>query len=436
MPEPQITDAEFTNAGGRIEHHYAQRPDRYAERRVRTNPLSYRWMVDYYVIRRNGADHETAIREVERRMQVAAGEILPAPVHGRLRVSGRLLRDDRGWPFVWRFCTGFRLLEQIAHGREEEASRFLDWASETGFNGVRVLSMASGVFALSPLEGLTVLPRLLRLAADRGLYVEVVALADTASVAVNLRGHVEQVASIVRYSENGLLQVANEHYHITQDSRLHDLTFLASLAPTTTIGENLFTVSPAQDDEAVAPEGQYMTRHLDRSRDTWNMVRRVRELENVSAATGKPVINDEPIGAAEEDIAGRRMSDPQVFFTFGALGRLVGVGSTFHFEDGLHARLPGPRQQSCAGAFIQGTHIMPEEATPTFKNAGWADSPVKSADFTKVVRAYSAIGGTAGWTVLVGLSGDPHVEWQNGWRPTGLVDGATWPNVQVWHIIR
>lgn len=71
MPEPTISDAEYLNAGGRIEHRYAtwQRPGR----EVHTDPLSYRWMVDYYALRRAGRDHEAAIREVERRMDVAAG---------------------------------------------------------------------------------------------------------------------------------------------------------------------------------------------------------------------------------------------------------------------------------------------------------------------------------------------------------------------------
>lgn len=77
MPEPTISDAEYLNAGGRIEHRYAtwQRPGR----EVHTDPLSYRWMVDYYVLRRSGRDHEAAVREVERRMDVAAGVAAPEP---------------------------------------------------------------------------------------------------------------------------------------------------------------------------------------------------------------------------------------------------------------------------------------------------------------------------------------------------------------------
>lgn len=77
MPEPTIRDDEFANAGGRIEHRYAtwQRP----AREVHTDPLSYRWMVDYYALRRAGRDHEAAIREVERRMDIAAGVAAPEP---------------------------------------------------------------------------------------------------------------------------------------------------------------------------------------------------------------------------------------------------------------------------------------------------------------------------------------------------------------------
>lgn len=79
-PEPTITDDEFANAGARVEHRYAAwgRPGR----EVQTDPLSYRWMVDYYVLRRAGRDHEAALREVERRMDVAAGVEAPAPAPG------------------------------------------------------------------------------------------------------------------------------------------------------------------------------------------------------------------------------------------------------------------------------------------------------------------------------------------------------------------
>jgi hypothetical protein len=75
-----------------------------------------------------------------------------------------------------------------------------------------------------------------------------------------------------------------------------------------------------------------------------------------------------------------------------------------------------------AQAFISGFSAIDTQDRLAFKNAGWSDSPVKSAAFDQaVIRAYSGITGNRGWLVLVGLRGDPRVEYQNGWRPAGVV---------------
>lgn len=72
-----ISDAEFFEAGESIEAWYASRGR--PARTVNTDTLSYRWATDYYVLRRAGRDHEAAVREVERRMDVAAGVTPPEP---------------------------------------------------------------------------------------------------------------------------------------------------------------------------------------------------------------------------------------------------------------------------------------------------------------------------------------------------------------------
>ena len=154
--------------------------------------------------------------------------------------------------------------------------------------------------------------------------------------------------------------------------------------------------------------GSFVTAHLDRGRDKWNQVRRVRELAVLGDTTRKPVVNNEPIGAAESSQAGRRESDPAFFFCMGALNRVFEVGGVFHSEAGLNGALPGPVQQACAEAFVEGSRIVPADDRLVFKNATWADSPVVKARFDDtIIRAYTGVGGSAAWTVLVGLSGIP-----------------------------
>src|SRR3990167_5669084 len=99
-----ITDAKFTDAGGRIRHRYdkwtAEKwPDRWAKREVRIDDLGLtRWPTDYYTLRGRGLDHESAIREVERRMDLASGFVEPptpptpgpgfGPIVGAIGVTG------------------------------------------------------------------------------------------------------------------------------------------------------------------------------------------------------------------------------------------------------------------------------------------------------------------------------------------------------------
>ena len=98
---------------------------------------------------------------------------------------------------------------------------------------------------------------------------------------------------------------------------------------------------------------------------------------------------------------------------------MFGVGTTFHFEGGLQGEIPTGRQLVCFEAWRAGLDALPGdlEQRARFKNAGWADSPVKSADFTRLVRAYTADAGTEAYTILIGVSGDPNLTFRSDWEP-------------------
>jgi hypothetical protein len=234
------------------------------------------------------------------------------------------------------------------------------WASETGFNLVRVLAMAEVLFKLTPEDGRRHMTTLVRMAEERGLYVEIVALADTARYGMDLAGLRAQAAAVGEIAAghpNVVVQVANEHYHPTQSRALHDpatLRELARLIPSPV----LCTESAAADDTAMQPQGAYITRHLSRSGSPAEMLERVHLLGRLASTTGKPVVNDEPIGAAERDQPGRRLSDPGFFRDLARQTSAAGLaGGTFHCEDGLFARVPGPVQQACARAWVQGASV-------------------------------------------------------------------------------
>ena len=287
---------------------------------------------------------------------------------GRLTARGTSIVCRDGSTFRWRGVTAFALLEQIAHGRRADADAFMCWASETGFNLVRVLAMADVLFKLTPDDGRRHMTMLFEMAARRGLYVEIVALADSERFGMtgpSLRDQVAAVGKIAAGHANAVVQVANEHYHPTQSRELHDPAVLGELGRLLP-PQVLHTESAAADDTATEPQGAYITRHLSRSGSPAQMLERVQLLGRLASKTGKPVVNGEPIGAAEKDDPGRRLSDPGFFRDLARQTSAAGLaGGTFHCEDGLLARVPGPVQQACARAWVQGASVS-APSTPRF----------------------------------------------------------------------
>jgi hypothetical protein len=250
---------------------------------------------------------------------------------------------NAGRTFHWRGISAFRLAEMIAHGREAEATAYLEWAAKEKLNVVRVFVMARHLFPLSPDDGLRALPRLLELAAARGLFVEIVALADTAEAAPDFEQHVKAVGAIAAAHKNALVEIANEPWHPTQDRRLHDPAYVKTLAGLVPAGVPV-ALGSAEEDAAYAA-GTYATWHSPRGtgEDGWQHVMQLQEGARLLASWQKPVISDEPIGAHAELIAGRRDNAAPRFAAMGALTRLIGLGATFHYEEGLQGRLPtGP----------------------------------------------------------------------------------------------
>jgi len=273
---------------------------------------------------------------------------LQAEVH--LRVSRTSFIKPDGSTFQWRGITAFRLLEFVAHGKEPEADAYLKWAASQKLTIVRVLAMADGLFKLSPADGLRALPRLLEMAERHGLYVELVALADTATTAIDIPRHVEAVAKICARHPNVLLEIANEPVHPTQVKALHDPAYVKTLARLVPAGVPVSWGSVENGDGFGA--GSYVTWHAPRGRD-WP-----RQIGAQGAALirkfKKPVISDEPIGAADTAVPGRRDNDPGRFRASAQAAARAGLGATFHYEGGLQARLPTGVEQACLRAWLGG----------------------------------------------------------------------------------
>jgi hypothetical protein len=275
----------------------------------------------------------------------------------RLRPDGTLFANADGSRFHWRGVTAFRLAEMVANGREAEAAAYLDWASANGVTVVRVLAIARHLFQLAPADGLRALPRLLELAAARGIHVEVVALADTLEFQpADIEAQVMAVGKIAAAHPNALVELANEPFHHTQHPSLHDratLTRLAALVPDEVV------VAYGSDAPETSGGGEYVTVHMPRS-GGWGHVSALAQGAELVARYARPVVSDEPIGVAAEAIGGRRDNSPERLRAAALLTRMTGMHATFHYEGGLQARVPEGVELACFQAWREAWTLLPE----------------------------------------------------------------------------
>jgi hypothetical protein len=350
---------------------------------------------------------------------------------GPLQPCGRQLCHPDGTPFAWRGVTAFALVDLIADGREAQARAFVRWAADTGFTVLRVLAMNHGWIDLPPEDGRRALPAVLALARAYGLQVQVVALAGTGreaySSATFLHEQVRAVGGLCAAAPNCLLELANEPYHQTQTA-LDDPALMRSLQAQVEAPVPLAWGASRHDALGRLAGGTFVVAHLPRDGDRWARVARMQQLAALSRTTGKFVVDNEPIGAAERAVAGRRDDRPDAFFAQGVLSRIFGVGSTLHCEDCLHARVPERVQQAAARAFVDGATLVPPDRVLAYREPGSPDGPLP-ASAAGPAQAFAAVSDAGAVIAVLGAIGAPP-PMRPGWRITGRL--AATGGVRVW----
>lgn len=339
------------------------------------------------------------------------------PMTNPLRIDGReFYRGDV--LFVPRFVSGLTLLTK-SHA---EMGTFLDWAKAIGFNGVRVFAGALTWAGQTPESARKALTTLLNLVAERDLVFETTLLTDTGT-GYDMGAHLLSCRELLlSYKGRVLVEIGNEIGHDTQHpdltsdwARRQGRDIFASHGLLWAVGAPVGVDEPDTSGYFDGHGGDYITSHLNRGggedgRDPWNMVRRVRELYAIVEHYNVPVLNNEPIGAAEGDNPGKRLASPAIFYTMGALERAFpGIGGVHHSTSGLEAVLPGPVQQACAAAYIAGhadvATVMPTRGS--YKNVGHAGSPyhgvpVGEQGGAERVRLYAFTRGERGVAIDIG----------------------------------
>lgn len=349
------------------------------------------------------------------------------PMTNPLRIDGReFYRGDT--LFVPRFVSGLTLLTKT----HADMSAYLDWTAATGFNGVRVFAGALAWAGQTPESARAALTTLLNLVAERDLIIELTLLTDTGT-GYDMRDHLEACRDLVRpFKGRVLVECANEIGHPSQHPsltatqvRVWGSDIFAPHGILWAVGAPLATDEPDAAGYFGGQGGDYITSHLDRGRDPWNMARRVRELFAIVEAHNVPVLNNEPIGAAEVAINGKRLDQPAIFYTLGALERAFpGVGGVHHSTAGLNAVVPGPVQQACADAYIRAhTDVaLTLQARGRYKNVGHEGSPYQGVNVgeqpgSERVRLYAFIKDGRGVAVDVGVKTiATSAPLTNGWR--------------------
>ncbi len=361
-------------------------------------------------------DYRASIRAGEEYAAYRARlEAARVPALSRLRLSGRHgLVTESGAKVPWTAVTGFRLIEQVAHGRSGEAAAFLDGIGPA--RGVRVLLMARWLFQLSPDEGLAALAETLDLAQRHGRYLEVTIFADTKAFGMG-RGDYQRIADRVggicaSHVACAMVEIANEVWplHDTQADILADLTFLRELrAAVRAYGDipvSLGSTHADQDESDRMRDGDYLTIHgaRDDGDGGWRFVRHTNEQRALADATGKYAVNDEP---RRDDLdCGRQIG-------LALLTRLFSLGDTFHFAAGLQAQPPTGAEADAFRCRALGWAAVPDDWWGDYRNAGFVGSPVKS--FDGAVRVYASVNGGRAYVLALGATGGLRIDWNDGW---------------------
>lgn len=379
-------------------------------------------------------DYRVSIRAGEEYAAYRARlEAEKVPALSRLRLAGRHgLVNQSGATVPWTAVTGFRLVEQVAHGRQGEAAAFLDSIGPA--RGVRVLLMARWLFQLSPDEGLAALSATLDLAQRHGRYLEVTIFADTKSFPLadaDYRRIADQVGAVcASHVACGLVEIANEVWplHSTQADALGDLAFLRSLRETVRkhgdIPVSLGSTHADQDESDRMRDGDYLTIHGSREDGDggWRWVRHSNEQRALADRVNRWAVNDEPMRADLD--CGRQVG-------MALLTRLFSLGDTFHSAAALQAQPFSGGEAQAFACRARGWAAVPDYWWGRYYNAGFIGGPVKS--FDGAVRVYASVNGGLAYVLVLGATPALRIDWNDGWTRDLVVNES---GAQLWEVRR
>lgn len=305
----------------------------------------------------------------------------------------------------------------------------------------------------TPEQVLDRLPTVLEWHRERDLRTELTILTDTgAEPRYNEERHVADVSAIAQDHDPDVIgvEIINEWTHPSQrEFSYGELRHLVNVAQSIYSGPIAMGASPIDEldvntgtyPSAWTGTNAYSTVHLNRDKKpSYREAFRIKELQDIRNKHNCGGCNNEPGRFDHESLNEPDRQGHQRFaYLLGALGMAWGFMSIAHgsqMRDVVGGALTGIEKEAFE-AYLRGANAIPRGKYDWFNanNTGsWPSSPVKSGAFADgpansssgaLWRAYSYVGPAN--FVIAGGAGPTdqfNLEYQNGWRPVGLLDEA------------
>jgi hypothetical protein len=353
------------------------------------------------------------------------------PEHGRLRVEGKVFRDDTGAVWSWRGADCFLCFARMLQG--EDVTPQLRWARAHGVNVVRVFGQVNWPgeehYARPDTrpDYTAKLNAFFDAAASQGLRVEYTVLTYPHPVA-DMRSQLQRVYDIAAAHWNVFVEVANE-----PDAQQIDAAAAITGVNRRGVISALGYYEPRASDRrpATLQMLDYVTVHTGRETDWVRRAKFGRDLRDgytdnpdgpPFSGAGRPVIGDEPMGAAERDEPGRRSTVVDDFAAHFAICAVFTAGCTYHFQAGLEGRAPNaaePKQEAIAKAILNVWRRIPADVqTCRYTRGGLGDLPFVW-DERDSLRTYAAVCGSRAYVVVARPNAGYVLQPAAGWRATG-----------------
>lgn len=396
---------------------------------------------------------------------VTVTSVLPPPSPGTFKagVLGWGFTNN-GARFEWRGMTSFLTLrDMLDPARRYKAYQMLDWMAAAGVTVPRIICSLGGNFWESKGFELypdrhpdfhTTLADLVVYCNTKGMMPEIVIFGtvneiwpDTAhpgNYDLNkMKAHVEAVAHTLLPHRGCFVEISNEWNAIgfTAGAHVRGLAeaYLAVdpdrvLACSSATGDDdHYTGFIGPDAQGKPAPGSYLTVHISRQQSPTKAQWVVIHYGNPTIMNGtRPAVSDEPVNAGPAQF-GIHEDDPQYWYAFAAMSRIMGFSGTFHYEGGLFDDVPQATTQSCFAWWMAAMgYPSPDNGGQLFaalpSGVAFGPCPWPSSGSNLGLIGRTVAGGSA-YAIVFGASPLPATS--AGWQPAlhdGFTDGTFTPS--------